>query len=107
MTKHFTTKDFETDVIEASKEKPVLVDFFASWCGPCQMQSPVIDALAKEVGDKAVVGKLDTEAEGQIAMKYRVMSIPTLIVFRGGKEVDRASGVQSKEILHQVLEVHK
>lgn len=106
MTKHFTTQDFDADVIEASKDKPVLVDFFASWCGPCQMQAPVIDELSEEMGDRAVVGKIDTEANQEIAMKYKVMSIPTLIVFRNGEEVDRATGMQSKDVLNQVLETH-
>ncbi|MBN2087347.1 thioredoxin [Candidatus Peregrinibacteria bacterium] len=107
MTKHFTESNFQTDVIEASKERPVLVDFFADWCGPCQMQAPVIDELSSEIGDKAFVGKLDTESSPNISMRYGVMSIPTLIIFRNGKEVDRASGVQSKEILTKVLELHK
>ena len=106
MTKHFTTDNFKTDVLEASKEKPVLVDFYASWCGPCQMQAPIIDEVAEEMGDRAVVGKLSTEESRDAAAMYGVMSIPTLIIFKDGKAADRASGVQSKEILLQVLEAH-
>ena len=80
----FTNENFEKEAIEASKEKPVLVDFFASWCGPCKMQGPIVDELESEIADKAVVGKLNTETAQDIAGKYGVMSIPTLIVFRNG-----------------------
>jgi thioredoxin 1 len=103
MTKHFTDGNFETDVIEASKAKPVLVDFFASWCGPCVMQAPIIDQVAEEIGDKAVVGKLDTEESGMTSMRYGVMSIPTLLIFRDGKVVDSFVGVQSKHNLLSAL----
>ena len=82
MTKHFTDDNFQSDVIDASKDKPVLVDFFAQWCGPCKMQAPVIDELAEAMGDKAGVGKLDTEEAAATAAKYGVMSIPTLIIFK-------------------------
>jgi len=99
MTKHFTDDNFQSEAIEASKTKPVLVDFFATWCGPCQMQAPIIEATAEAVGDKAVVGKLNTEEAMKIAQDYGVMSIPTLIIFKDGKEARRFVGVQMKDDL--------
>lgn len=107
MSKHFTTAAFNQEVIEASRTKPVLVDFFAVWCGPCQMMSPIIDQLADTVGDKAVVGKVDTEQEPELAEKYNVMSIPTLIIFKNGEPVETLMGVQSLSFLTEVLEKHK
>ncbi len=99
MLKHFTDDNFQAEVIEQSKTKPVLVDFFASWCGPCQMQAPIIEEVAGEIGDKAAVGKLDTEAAMRSAQTYNVMSIPTLIIFKDGKEAKRFIGVQLKDEL--------
>lgn len=106
MAKEFTDQNFQADAIDASKDKPVLVDFFASWCGPCKMQGPIIDELAEEIGDKAVVGKLDTEANQATAGQYGVMSIPTLLVFKGGEVVETLVGLQAKENLTQVLDKH-
>lgn len=106
MAKQFTDQNFQADAIEASKEKPVLVDFFAAWCGPCKMQGPIIDELAEEIGDKAVVGKLDTEANQATAGQYGVMSIPTLLVFKGGEVVETMVGLQAKENLTAVLNKH-
>lgn len=103
MSKVFTQEGFNNEVIEASKTRPVLVDFYASWCGPCQMQAPIIDELSEELEEKAVIGKLDTEQAMQIAQEYGVMSIPTLIIFRNGEPAERFTGVQSKEILTEAL----
>lgn len=104
MAKQFTDDNFQTEVLEASKDKPVLVDFFAEWCGPCKMQGPVVDELAREMEDKAVVGKLDTQSNQKTAGEYGVMSIPTLIVFRNGEAVETLVGMQPKENLIKVLE---
>ena len=104
MAKEFTDDNFQADVIEASKNKPVLVDFFAAWCGPCKMQGPIVDEVSDAVGDKAAVGKLDTEAAQQIAAKYGVMSIPTLIVFKDGNPAETLVGLQSKESLVTAIE---
>ena len=103
MAIQFTNDNFQKEAIEASKEKPVLIDFFASWCGPCKMQGPIIDEVAEEMGEKAVVGKLDTEKENVIAEKYGVMSIPNLILFKGGKKVENMVGLQNKEYLIDII----
>ena len=81
MAKVFTTDIFETEVLNA--EKPVLVDFWATWCGPCRRQAPVVEELA-EAGYE--VGKVDVDKEPSLAQQYKIMSIPTLLVFKGGKE---------------------
>ncbi len=103
MTKHFDDANFQAEVIEASKTKPVLVDFFASWCGPCKMQAPVIDEVAELMGDTAVVGKCDTEAAGKSAGEYGVMSIPTLIIFKDGEAKETLVGMQPKDGLVETL----
>ena len=101
MEKKFTTANFEVEVLNA--EKPVLVDFYADWCGPCRMMAPAIEALAEELADAAVIGKLNVDDNEEIAMKYGVMSIPTLIVFKNGQPVKKAVGVQAKEVLEQMI----
>ncbi len=106
MSKQFKTDNFQSEVIDASNEKPVLVDFFAPWCGPCKMQAPIIDEVAESMGDKAVVGKLNTEDEQEIASKYNVMSIPTLIIFRNGTPVETLVGMQPKDGLLDILKKH-
>ena len=106
MAFQFTDENFAKEAIEASKDKPVLVDFFASWCGPCKMQGPIVDELAEEIGDKAVVGKLDTEASQATAQQFGVMSIPTLLIFKDGKVAEQMVGLQSKEALKDSLEKH-
>lgn len=87
-------KNFEEEVLKS--EKTVLIDFWASWCGPCKMMSPVIDAIAKEMGEKVKVCKINIDEEQNLAVKYNVMSIPTFIVIKNGKEVGRSIGVQDK-----------
>lgn len=91
---------------EVGKSKmPVLVDFWATWCPPCKMIAPSIDALAKEMSGKAKIGKLDVDQNPITANQYRVQSIPTLIIFKDGKEVDRIVGAQSKEAMMRRLQV--
>lgn len=97
MVEKFTTENFEAEVLQA--EKPVLVDFYADWCGPCKMLAPAVDAVAEEVSGKAKVGKLNIDENIEIAERYGVMSIPTLILFKGGNEVDRLVGLQPKDTL--------
>ena len=89
-----TTADFEKEVLQS--DVPVLVDFWAVWCGPCRMIGPHVDAVAEEFKGKAKVFKVDTDAEGEIAMKYNVMSIPTLIYFKNGERVDQLVGAAPK-----------
>lgn len=106
MTQEFTKDSFNAAVLEASKSKPVLVDFFASWCGPCQMQAPIVDELSEEVGEKASIGKMNTEEAMEITKQYGIMSIPTLIIFRNGEPAERYTGVQDKETLAAGLNAH-
>ena len=88
--KHFDGPDFEADVLKASE--PVVVDFYADWCGPCRMMTPVIEQLAGEYAGKVKIGKLDVDANQDLAIQYGVMGIPTLGLFRDGKMVDRLVG---------------
>jgi len=106
MSMKFNSENFEKEVLEASKKKPVLVDFFADWCGPCKMQGPIIDELAEEIKDKAVVGKLNIDESADIAEKYGVMSIPTMIVFKDGEVQETMTGIREKEALKEILEKH-
>ena len=80
-----TDANFDVEVLKS--DKPVLVDFWAVWCGPCQMQGPIVEEVAKAMEGKAVVGKVNVDENPQSAGKYGVMSIPTLIIFKGGKPV--------------------
>ena len=102
MAKIFTTDNFETEVLKA--EKPVLVDFWATWCGPCRRQAPVVEELA-EAGYE--VGKVDVDKEPSLAQQYKIMSIPTLLVFKEGKETARFVGLTSKTELEAALQSPK
>lgn len=103
MAKQFTDDNFKEEVIEASKSQPVLVDFFAPWCGPCKIMAPVIDQIAEEVKDKAIVGKLNTEEAQKVAQEYGIMSIPTLILFKDGEAKETVVGLQQKETLIDLI----
>lgn len=101
MEKVFTDQNFKGEVLESPKA--VLVDFWAPWCGPCQMMGPIIEAVAKEIGDKAVVGKLNVDENPQMAEEYEIMSIPAIKIFKGGKIVKELTGVQSLDSLKNTI----
>ena len=103
MVEHFTAASFEAAV---SGDKPVLVDFWATWCGPCRMIAPVIEQVAAEYEGRAVVGKVDVDEESALAAKFGVMSIPTLIVLKGGKVVEQAVGARGKDAVAAMIERH-
>ena len=98
----FTTGDFEKEVLQS--DKPVLVDFFADWCGPCKMMAPVVEQLAEEMDGKAKVGRLNIDENMDIAEKYSVMNIPTFLIFKDGQEKARIVGAVSKNELINKLE---
>jgi thioredoxin 1 len=106
MTKPIVVTDasFQTDVEQMNGI--MLVDFWASWCGPCKMIAPIVEQIASENEGKIKVGKLDVDANGQTAMKYGVMSIPTLILFKNGQPVERLVGYQPKERLMAKIKPH-
>lgn len=91
---HFSDDDFQDKVLKS--DKPVLVDFYAEWCGPCKMAAPIIDELADEYKGKAVIGKLNVDENNQTAGNFGVMSIPTVILFKDGKEITRKVGFGGK-----------
>ncbi|MBU0982183.1 thioredoxin [Patescibacteria group bacterium] len=101
MAVHFTDKDFAEEV--TNSKVPVLVDFFAEWCGPCRALAPLIDELTGEFEGKVKIGKMDVDSNPDTAQSFGIMSIPTLVFFKDGKEVDRVSGVLPKETLTEKL----
>ena len=101
MAIHFTDENFSKEVL--SSDIPVLVDFYADWCGPCKMLAPVIEALAEEYEGKVKVGKLNVDNAPDTAQNYGIMSIPTLLYFKNGEIVNKSIGVVAKSEIEQVL----
>ncbi len=104
MTVEFTDSNFEVEALNS--DKPVMVDFWAEWCGPCRMVGPIVEEVAKEYGDKALVGKLNVDNNPGIAQKYGIRSIPTILFFKNGEIVDRQVGAVPKAALVKKLEAH-
>ena len=98
----FTDSNFDEQVLKS--DKPVLVDFWAEWCAPCRMLAPTIEKLAADLGDKVKVGKLDTDANRQIASQYGIQSIPTVMLFKNGEVVERLPGLRDEQDYKTAIE---
>lgn len=101
---HLTKENFDTEIQSASV--PVLVDFWASWCGPCRMVAPAIEKLAEEFDTKAKIAKVNVDEEGELALRFQVMSIPTVFVFKNGEIVEKAVGASPKDHYADLLTKH-
>ncbi len=101
----FNDKDFESEVLKS--EIPVLIDFWAEWCGPCRIQGPIIEQLSHELdASKIKIGKMNADDNPDTPRAYGIMSIPTLIIFKNGSPVEHLVGLRSKEVLKKVIEKH-
>lgn len=101
MVKHLTSSDFDAAL---ESDKPVLVDFWATWCGPCRMVGPIIDELSEDFEGRADICKVNVDDEGELAKRFRIMSIPCVILFKDGQETDRIIGAREKEEYASALE---
>ena len=102
MAQHVMVGDFEKEVLESAL--PVLVDFYADWCGPCKMMSPVVDSLAESMADKIKICKCDVDTDSAIAEKYGIMSIPAFIIFKGGQPAAQQVGATSPDAFKKWIE---
>ncbi|MFC1721538.1 thioredoxin [Patescibacteria group bacterium] len=107
MPKNVSDQNFEEEVIKLSHNKPVMVDFWAAWCGPCRAMAPILDETADELGESAVVAKLNVDENPEMVAKYEIQSIPSLKVFREGEIVDEMVGIQSKDAMIAKINEHK
>jgi len=99
---HFTDANFEAEVIQS--RVPVLVDFFAEWCGPCRSLTPIVEELARDFAGKIKVGKIDIDHSRNTPSKYGIMAVPTIILFKDGKEIDKITGLKPKADLRKRIE---
>lgn len=104
MARVINNNEFQTEVI--NNNGVVLVDFFATWCGPCKMVAPVLDALSSEMEGKVTILKVDIDQSMELAQQYKIMSVPTMMVFKDGKPVETIMGFQPKESIKAKLEAH-
>ncbi len=102
MVQVFTTENFDSEVLKS--DIPVLVDFYADWCGPCKMMAPVVEKIDVEYGGKVKVGKINVDENPEIAGNYGVMTIPTIMVIKGGQVVEKTIGVQPKKALTNAID---
>lgn len=98
----FTEENFENEVIKS--DIPVLVDFYADWCGPCKMMMPIVEKMAEKYDGKIKVGKVNSDENDQLAARFNIMSIPSFLIFKGGELVDSATGAMSADALSQKLD---
>src|SRR5271156_4397460 len=103
-TVEVTDANFDSDVLKS--DKPVLVDFWATWCGPCRAIAPIVEELAGEYKGRVTVGKMDVDSNGATPMRYKVTGIPTLLVFKGGQVVEQLVGYKPKEAIAEALKKH-
>ncbi|WP_297984188.1 thioredoxin [uncultured Chryseobacterium sp.] len=104
MALEITDQSFQETVLNS--DKPVLVDFWAVWCGPCRMLGPIIEEVAADFEGKAVVGKVDVDNNQQVSVDYGIRNIPTVLIFKNGEVVDKIVGVQPKEVIAEKLSAH-
>ena len=104
MAREFTDQNFQNTVLASSQV--ALVDFWAEWCGPCRAIAPIIEELSAEYQGKALIGKVDIEANKEIAAQYNIRSIPTILIIKNGQVVDKQVGAASKDVLRKKIEAH-
>ena len=103
-TMTFTSSNFQSEVLDS--DVPVMIDFWAVWCGPCRAVAPLVDQLATEFQGRAKVGKIDVDSERELAQQFSIASIPTVLVFKGGEVVEQVLGARPKPVMASMLEKH-